>query len=352
MKTTFGGKVTRRTALGAMAAAGAAFAVPTIVMAAPPKQSLDVVVGSEHALVYLPWDLAKGAGFFEMEGLDVNLSYTKGGSEAAQALVSGSCNFSGNAIDHAIASQKQGKGLVMIADFMDQPGVTLMTRTADKGKWKTMKDLNGEKVGVTSIGAATHVIGVWMAHRAGLAKDDITFIGVGGGSTMPAALAGGQVAAAFGNDPFVTKMIADGRGVPMIDLFDPRQARLATGFNAYCFTGALTRQDVIDKQPELVQKVINGLVRAQKFMARSSSGAVARAMGSDDMRGGLSVEQWAPGFSHSRTAFTDHGAIDPEGVAAVIATNAYFLGEAAQNVTAANLYNNTFVEKANKTVKV
>ena len=75
-------------------------------------------------------------------------------------------------------------------------------------------------------------------------------------------------------------------------------------------------------------------------------------MGSDDMRGGLSVEQWAPGFSHSRTAFTDHGAIDPEGVAAVIATNAYFLGEAAQNVTAAKLYNNTFVEKANKTVKV
>ena len=343
--------LTRGAALGSIAAASAVFAVPSIVIAAPPKVSLDVVVGSEHALVYLPWDLAKGAGFFDAEGLDVNLSYTKGGSEAAQALVSGSCNFSGNAIDHAIASQRQGKALVMISDFMDQPGVTLMTRTADKGKWKSFRDLKGEKVGVTSIGAATHVIGVWMAHKAGLGKEEITFIGVGGGSTMPAALAGGQVAAAFGNDPFVTKMIADGRGAPMIDLFDPRQARAATGYNAYCFTGALTRQDVIDKQPDLVQKVVNGLVRAQKFMAKSSSGAVARAMGSDDMRGGLTVEQWAPGFSHSRTAFTRYGEIDPGGVQAVIETNAYFLGESSKAVDASKLYNASFVEKADKAIK-
>jgi NitT/TauT family transport system substrate-binding protein len=344
--------ITRARALGTLGAAAAAFTVPTIVMAAAPKQKLDVLVGSEHALVYLAWDLAKGAGYFDAEGLDVNLNYTKGGSEAAQALASGSINFSGNAIDHAISAQKQGKALVMIADFMDQPGITLMTRTADKGKWKSFKDLKGQTVGVTSVGSATHVVGAWMAYKSGLGRDDITFVGVGGGSTMPAALAGGQVAAAFGNEPYASKMIADGRGAAWIDLCDPRQARAALGFNDYCFTGALTRQDVIDKTPDTVQKVVNALVRAQKFIARNSSSNVARALGSDEMRGGLPVEQWVPGFSHARASFTSNGAISPEGVQAVIETNAYFLKESANSVVAARLYNNSFVEKAANTVKV
>jgi NitT/TauT family transport system substrate-binding protein len=344
--------ITRKRALaGIGAVAGAAAAAgPTLIFAAD-RQKVNVAVGAEHALVYLPWDLAIGLGYFTAEGLDVNVTYTKGGSEASLALVSGSVDYSGNAIDHAIAAQARGKSLVMIADFMGQPGITLLIRPQDKDKYRSVKDLKGKAVGVTTIGAATHVIALWMAHRAGLTRDDIKIIGVGGGGTAIAALSGGTVDAAFGNDPFVTQMVRSGRGIPLVDLFVPAQARTAMGYHAYCFTGALSRGEVVAKNPQTTQKIVNALVRAMKFMSTHSSTQIASSL-NDELRGGVSIEEWAPGFSHSRPAYTNHGEISLEGVRAVIETNAYFLNEDAAKVDASKLYDNTFVEKAYRTVKV
>ncbi|MDB5069810.1 MAG: hypothetical protein JWM87_921, partial [Candidatus Eremiobacteraeota bacterium] len=82
--------ISRRARIGGIAAAGAStvFGVPAFAIAAGPKEKVPVVVGSEHALVYLPWDVAKALGYFDAEGLDVEITYTKGGSEAATALAS------------------------------------------------------------------------------------------------------------------------------------------------------------------------------------------------------------------------------------------------------------------------
>lgn len=348
-------KLTRGSALRLIAGAATTatvFTPPTIIMAAGAKEKITVAVGAEHALVYLFWDLAKGLGYFDQEGLDANLIYTKGGSEASQALVSGSADYSGNAIDHAIAAASQGKSLVMISDFMGVPGITLLVRAADKAKYKTFADLKGKSIGITSPGSATHVLAIWMAKVAGMTKDDIKVIGVGGGSTMIAALQGGRVEAAFGNDPFVTQMIKAGTAVPLVDLFIPAQARKAIGFRSYCFTGALTRADMIAKRPETTQKVVNALVRAQKYLATHSSLETANAM-NDELRGGIVATTWAESLSHSRSAYTNHGEISLEGVQAVIETNKYF-GDTGGGgaIEASKLFDNSFVEKANKAVKV
>jgi NitT/TauT family transport system substrate-binding protein len=345
-------KISRRTVIGGLAAASASsvFGVPEIVIAAGPKERVPVVVGSEHALVYLPWDVAKNNGYFDQEGLDVDITYTKGGSEAATALASGTCEYSGNAIDHAIAAAERGKSLVMIADFMNQPGIAVMIRPGDREKYKTFADFKGKTIGVTSIGSATHVLATWMAHRAGLGKDDLKIVGVGGGATMIAALAGNQVDAAYGNDPYATTLIKTGRGVQWAGLYTSADTRRALGFREYCFTGALTRGDVIQKSPDRTQKIVNALVRAHKFMATKTSAQIAAAL-SDEFRGGTPQNDWAASYSHSRPAYTQHGEISLDGVRAVIETNGYFLGTASK-VDPAKLYDNSFVEKAARTVKV
>ena len=344
--------ISRRTLIGGLATAGAStvFGVPTIVIAAGPKEKVPVAVGSEHALVYLPWDVAKALGYFDQEGLDVDITYTKGGSEASTALASGTVEYSGNAIDHAIAAAERGKSLVMIADFMNQPGIALMVRPADREKYKTFADFKGKTIGVTSIGSATHVLATWMAHRAGLGKDDIKIIGVGGGATMISALTGNQVDAAYGNDPYATTLIKSGRGAQWIGLYTSSDTNKALGFREYCFTGALTRGEVIQKSPERTQKIVNALVRAQKYMATHTSAQIAAAL-PDDYRGGTPQADWAASYSHSRPAYTQHGEIALEGVRAVIETNTYFLG-AAPKVDPTKLYDNSFVDKAARTVKV
>jgi NitT/TauT family transport system substrate-binding protein len=343
---------TRRDVLAGAATFGAStvFGVPTIVIAADPKEKVQMSVGGEHALVYFPFDLAQRLGYFEREGLDVELIYMKGGSEAAEALVSGSVDYSGNAIDHAIAAAQRGKSLVMISDFMNEPGVTLLVRPQDKGKYTSFKDMKGKTIGVTSPGSATHVLGVWMAKQAGISRDDIKFVGVGAGATMPAALAGGQVDAAMGNDPFATQMIREGRAAAWIELFHAVDVRKAIGFSSYCFTGALTRGDVIAKNPQRTQKVVNALVRAQKYMQIHSADEISGAL-TDEFRGGLTKDAWAPGYVHSAPAYTKNGEIPPEGVRAVIETNAFFLSNDAK-IDATKIYDNRFVDRAKATVKI
>ncbi len=343
--------LSRRALIGGIAAAGAStvFSAPTIVTAAAPKEKVAVVVGADHGLIYFPWDLAKALGYFDQEGLDVDLTYVKGGSEAATALASGSCEYSGNAIDHAIAAAERGKSLVMIADFMNQPGISLMIRPGDREKFKSFADFKGKTIGITSIGSATHVLALWMAHRSGLAKDDVKILGVGAGATMIAALSGNQVDVAYGVDPYVTTLIKTGRGVQWLGMFTSGDTRKALGFGQYCFTGALTRGDVLAKNPDRTQKVVNALVRAQKWMATHTSAQIAAAL-PDDMRGGTTPADWAQSYSHSRPAYTQHGEMALEGVRAVMETNAYFFGQQSK-VDPAKLFDNSFVDKAARSVK-
>ncbi len=342
--------IDRRTFIAASAAAASTtFVVPTIVVAAP-KDKFTVAVGAEHALVYLPWDVAKALDYFDQEGLDVTLTYTKGGTEAGLALVSGNVDYSGNAIDHAIAAAQQGKNLVMISDFMDQPGITLLCKPESKAKFPNGASLKGKTIGITSVGSATDVLAHWIAHRNGIAHDDIKTVGVGGGATVMAAVQTGQVDVAFALDPYATLMLRSGRAVAVADMFSAKVTREWLGFSQDTFTGALTRADVIAKNPERTQKVVNALTRAMKLMATVSAQKLASIL-PDEFRGGASTDDWAASYAHSRPAYGPLGRTNVDGVRAVIEMNDFFLGRQS-TVDPNKLFDNTFVERAVKTVRV
>ena len=344
--------VTRRTFIAASGALGAStvFGVPTIVIAAAAKEKLTIAVGSEHALVYLAWDVAKALGFFDEQGLDVQITYTKGGTEAGLALLSGNVDYSGNAIDHAISAADQGRSLVMISDFMDQPGITIITKPENRGKFTSGASLRGKTIGITSVGSATDVIAHWIGHRAGLSNSDIRTVGVGGGATVMAALQNNQVDAALANDPYATLLIRQNRAVPIAELYTARATSEWLGFKNWCFTGALTRADVIAKNPERTQKVVNALVKALKTMAKSTPEGLASRL-PDEFRGGASVTDWAAAYTHSRPAFTAYGRVSVDAINSVIAANAFYLGKSL-TAKPGNLFDNSFTDRANRTIKV
>ena len=85
------------------------------------------------------------------------------------------------------------------------------------------------------------------------------------------------------------------------ELYTAKATREWLGVNSWCFTGALTRADVIQKYPERTQKIVNALTRAMKYMAQSSGQKLATSL-SDEFRGGASVDDWSAAYSHSRVA--------------------------------------------------
>ncbi|RME82549.1 MAG: hypothetical protein D6775_10560 [Caldilineae bacterium] len=317
-------------------------AAPAAESAKPEK--VTVAVGAQHAIVYLPFDVAYALGYYEEEGLDVDLQFFRGGSDSANALIGGSAEFSGNAIDHALKAQIKGKDLRMVVNFMDTPCVTLVARQDLADEVKSVADLKGRKVGITRKGSATHILAVYTAIKAGLSPDDIEIVDVGA-STMPAAIEAQEVAAAWGAAPYTTQVIKAGKAFALLDLCKLEEATKAMG-GGYPFTGMLTRSDVIADKPEVVQKMVNAIVKAQTFITSHTAEEIVNILPKEVT--GEDVETYTEALKANLPAFNRNGGIiDPAGLERLVDLHRTFgtLGPDDQ-VDIDALYDNSFAEKA------
>ena len=305
--------------LAASVAAAGAAAIPRRSEAA---ERINVAIGPGHSMIYVPWDLAAALGYFTREGLAPEFQYLRGGSEAATALTSGAADFAGCGVDHAILAQLRGKDIPLIAQFMSVPAAGIMIRAADKGKITSFAALRGKPVGVTSLGAGSHVIALWLAKVNGIPRDGFTVLAVGGDTAAGAALESGRIDALVAYDPLASQLVALGKAAFLYDLYQPEVAHRAMQLPVYAFSGALTRGDMVAKRPETCQKVANALVRALRFMQTRPAADAARAL-SDEQRGGLSASDWQHTYEHAHAAFTRDGEIRLDGVRATAETNLY-----------------------------
>jgi NitT/TauT family transport system substrate-binding protein len=317
----------------------------------PPRAKVTVAVGSAASLIYLPWDLAKALGYFEDENLDVDLQYQSGGTPAATALLSGSVDFSGNSLDHSIRAQLQQKPTKMVVSFARLPGVALVVRADQKDKIKSFADFKGKTVGATAVGSGTHILLTYLLKtQGGLEPEkDYKFVPVGS-STMAAALDKGDVVAAMNSDPFVTQYVNAGKGLVFADLRKEDETTKLLG-GVYQFTGAVTRADVLQQKGELVQRVVNALVRANRFIAANSAKDIAaklpKSVTGDDLDLYLKALEAGKGY------LSKDGIVDKAGVQTVIKINTVF-GQAypqqalftdASKIDVDGLFDNSFAQK-------
>src|SRR3989442_3145745 len=233
------------------------------------RVAVKVSVGSTASLLYLPWDLAKALNYFEDEDLDVQLNYAAAGTDAATALLSGSVDFTGTSIDHSIKAQIAGKPTKMVVSFAKLPGTGFVVRGDLKDGVKSVKDLKGKTVGATSVGSGTHLLLTYVMNQAGLVQDrDYTFKPCGSG-TMAATLDAKGADACMNSDPFVTQYVSAGKGFLLKDYRTTKDTMELLG-GAYQFTGAVTTQAFIQSNPDVVQRVVNALVKANRYIATNS----------------------------------------------------------------------------------
>ncbi|GAC1698023.1 MAG: ABC transporter substrate-binding protein [Candidatus Limnocylindrales bacterium] len=296
-----------------VAPAGTAAAAAT----KPPRATVKVQVGSAASLLYLSWDLAKALGYFEEENLDVQLTYASAGTAAATALLSGSVEFTGNSLDHSIKAQLQGKPTKMVVSFAKDPGVALVVANSQKDKIKTIADLKGQKVGATGEGSGTHLLLVYALLKAGLKEGDYTFVACGSG-TMAATLDSGGAVACMNSDPFVTAFVGAGKGFVLKDYRSEKDTKELLGGD-YQFTGAVTTQEFIQKSPDVVQRVVNALVRANRFLAATPPKDVAAKL--PESVTGKDIELYIKTLEAAKGYLSADGIIDQKGVDNVLVVN-------------------------------
>src|SRR5688500_4001084 len=306
-------------------------------------EKVTVGIGGVALMVYLPTALAKSKGYFAEEGLDVEILDIKGGgSQAASALIGGSVDFSANAIDHAIKAKVQKKDLVAIHSHVRLAMMGLVVANKYKGEIKSIADLKGRPLGVTSPGSQTHMVLGFLLARNGLKADDVKIIGAGG-NTMPLAIEKDSVHAGMMLDPFFTVFLKQGKGYALVDMFTMKGTVDAMGGEVQGTT-LLTRPDVIAKRPATVQKMVNALVKANKFITSSSGEELAKSL-PKELAGDPKL--YAESFEHAREGFPPDSLISREGVARVIETMRVFEAvPAGLKIEPESLFDNRYVLKA------
>jgi sulfonate transport system substrate-binding protein len=306
-------------------------------------EKVTVGIGGVGLMVYLPTALAKAKGYFAEEGLDVEILDIKGGgSQAASALIGGSVDFSANAIDHAIKAKVQKKDLVAVHSHVRLAMMALVVANKYKGEIKSIADLKGRPLGVTSPGSQTHMILGYLLAKNGVKPDDVKIIGAGG-NTMPLAIEKDSVHAGMMLDPFFTAFLKQGKGYALVDMFTIKGTADAMGGEVQGTT-LLTRPDVIAKRPATVQKMVNALVKANKLITSSSGEELARLL-PKEISGDPKL--YAESFEHAREAFPPDSLVSRDGVARVIETmRAFDVVPAGMKFEPESVYDNRFVLKA------
>ncbi len=324
---------------GATAAASTAAAGPAKVV---------VAVGSAPSLFYLPYAVAKALHYYEDEGLDAEVQYLPGGAQAAAELLSGAAQFSGNSLDQAIRAQAQGKTLKMVVSFTRLPGLAVVVRGDLKDEIREIKDLKGRKIGVSAIGSDAHVLLQALVVKAGLKPADITVVPTGA-STMAAAFDAKQIEAGVSADPFATQLLNGGRVALLADLrADADTTRLLGG--EFQFSGALVSADLMRSRPEIVQPMVNALVRAETYILTHDDVELAQVLPNDVT--GQDKQAWIVALKGTRPALSPDGRIAQTGVENALDAHRVFgtIGP-RDRIDVQALYDNAFVLKALQDVK-
>ena len=144
-------------------------------------------------------------------------------------------------------------------------GNHLETPNAGKGWPAFMQDLKGRKVGVTARGAATEVTTRWLASKAGIDPEQITFVAVGGPNTAYGALVSKQVDAVMIFEPAgaMCEVLKTCKVMwrAATDRQPAEQFALNGGGNGLIFT-----QEYIDRNPHVIDAVIRAVKEADAFI--------------------------------------------------------------------------------------
>jgi ABC-type nitrate/sulfonate/bicarbonate transport system substrate-binding protein len=242
----------------------AALAVVSLAVPASAAEKLRVGKAVPFAWTFTPLDVGMQMGIFAKHGIEIEASAFGGDARMQQALTADS-------IDVGIGS---GPGMAFMAKGVPAKAVMAMAGVprnmavmADYNKpIRTVDDLRGKKLGVTTVGSLTDWIGKRINAKKGWTTNGITVVPIGGMQPARAAVKTGQL------DGYIGALES---GYELEEHKEWRVITSATPFVEDFITHVFfVREDVIAKRPDAVRAYLRAWVETINFMRANKAKTV------------------------------------------------------------------------------
>lgn len=291
-----------------------------------------------QVLCILPFEVARQRGFFEAEGLNVSLIYMRGGTQAINALLSGSAEFAGSGFDLVVQSVASGRPAVSIASTSRLPFFALAV-SPHASFIRSIHDLAGKRIGVGNLATTDHLVARYLLNREGLDPSQVEFVATG--PNLFEQLVRGQIEAGMVQEPGLTLLERAGGSV-LVNLMKLDDAQKYLG-GPYHFMGLHTRPEVLANKPETARGLVRALAKGTRWILDNPGETSVKAAPPELVAGG-DVEVFAGAVDRYRKdLYPDSAMFLPELVERVIDVQRQSGAiEPSQTVNADELFTNEF----------
>ncbi len=253
----------RRDVIVSGAAAIAAVGLPRVTVAKASESVTYLFPAPPFLPAFGPIQLAKGKGYFEKAGLDVKFEVGRGGVDVAKQVGAGNAPLGGIVADGPILVRGNGVPVKIVAVFGGRGFMQLVVRE-DSGI-KKPADLKGKTITVMSFQDTTYYALLGLLASAGLKQSDLNIQAVGPAGVWQ-FVASGKSQGMAGVPDWIPPVQAAGVKVDIIPTEDyfPHMAQ-----------GIATSDEMIKKNPAMIQKFVTAALHGMKDMMDDPNGAAA-----------------------------------------------------------------------------
>ena len=209
----------------------------------------------------MPVAVAKEQGFFQREGLNVDMVLMPA-SLNIKVLLAGDIQYA-TTITAGIVANIRGVNTRVVMCFVDRPLLDLVGHP----EISAITDLKGKLVGLSSRGGLHDVTMRRIFVQSGMDPSQATFITLGEQGAMMTAIKSGKIAAGLLNPPHNFLAYRDGL----------KNLGFAGNFFRVPSTGLVTMRETIERYPDQISRVTRALTRARIF-ARENKPATITVM--------------------------------------------------------------------------
>lgn len=263
------------TALASAIAAGSW--QPARALSRADKTKVNLAVAGKASFYYFPLVVAEQLGFFEAEGIALEIVDFPSSVRAQQALVSGNADVVCGAFEHLINLHSKNQYVQSFVALGRAPQMAMGVSVKNMPSYKRLTDLRGKKIGIAAPGTGTNIMADLLLQRAGLQQSDVSYIGVGTTTGAISAIRSGQIDAICNLEPAMTQLELKG---DITIVADSRTLRGTKAIFGGDMPGAclFALPDYVQKNRLVIQAMTHAIVRALKWLQTAGPRDLIRGM--------------------------------------------------------------------------